>query len=177
MNRRSFLGMAAATLALGPTLGARPALANLPANRTLSLFEIHRRERLDIQYVVDGWYHPDALAQLDLLLRDRRTDEVLQMDTGLLDILWALGRATGSSEPIHIVSAYRSPTTNAARASVSGGVARNSYHMYGQAADIRLPGYRLSGLRNAAVSLNGGGVGFYPRSDFIHVDTGPIRTW
>lgn len=177
MNRRSFLGMAAATVALGPALGARPALASLPANRTISLFETHSLERLSIEYAVDGWYHPDALAQIDLLLRDWRNDEVFQMDTGLIDILWALQQAAGTGEPIHIISGYRSPQSNAARARVTGSVARNSYHMYGQAADIRVPGIQLAGLRQAAVGLNGGGVGYYPRSDFVHVDTGPVRTW
>lgn len=177
MQRRSFLTLLTSGAAALPFAGPTSALADLPGNRSLTLYEVHSRATVSVDYMVDGWYHPDALARLDHLMRDWRDQSVLQMDVGLYDILWAVQESCGHSEPIHIVSGYRSPASNAMRASQTRSVARNSYHIYGQAADIRLPGYSLRGLRNNAMALAAGGVGFYPGSDFVHVDTGPVRDW
>jgi uncharacterized protein YcbK (DUF882 family) len=152
-------------------------LALPAARRHLSLFDAHRQQSLSVEYWVEGWYNPDALAQLNFFMRDRRNDAVIEMDTGLIDILYALQQRTGTGEPLHLVSAYRSPETNAYLAARSRGVARNSYHLYGRAADIKLPGYDLYGLRQEAMSLEAGGVGYYPRSGFLHVDNGPVRDW
>ena len=99
------------------------------------------------------------------------------MDRKLLDILYQLQQIAGNREPLNVICAYRSPTTNASLASRNSRVARNSYHVTGQACDIRLPGYSVRGLRDHALALEAGGVGYYPRSGFIHVDTGPVRTW
>ena len=129
------------------------------------------------EYWRDGWYIPDALERFNHLMRDWRSQESTSIDPRLYDIIWSLQEITGSSEPIHIICGYRSPATNAMRAATNAGVARNSYHVTGQACDLRLPGYQLAGLRQHALGLGAGGVGYYPRSDFIHVDTGPVRSW
>lgn len=166
-------GAAAAVLCAVPT---KLVLAN-SGRRSVTLLETHRSEILDAEYWIDGWYNPDVLAQVNWLMRDWRTDEHRPMDPGLLDILHVLQRELGRGEPIHIISGYRSPSTNAMLVARNRGVARNSYHIRGQAADIRLPSASLRSLRNLAMDLQAGGVGYYPRSNFVHVDTGPVRDW
>lgn len=175
VDRRRLLktGAVAAIACVAPTALA---LADT-GRRSVTLLETRRSEVLTAEYWIDGWYNPDALAQINWLMRDWRTDEHRPMDPGLLDILHVLQRELGRGEPIHIISGYRSPTTNAILASRNRGVARNSYHIRGQAADIRLPSSNLRSLRNLAMDLQAGGVGYYPRSNFIHVDTGPVRDW
>ena len=127
--------------------------------------------------------HPDELKRADLEELDRHFDRnifpvltPIAIDPALFDILWALQRSAGG-KALHLLCGYRSPTTNAMMSQRSRGVARNSFHVAGRAADIRIPDYSLRGLRNAAVDLALGGVGYYPRSNFVHVDTGEIRTW
>ena len=160
------------------SIAAMPNLAFASgASRQISLFSTHRHEVLTAEYWRDGWYNPDVLSRIDYFLRDWRSQEFTQMDPALIDIIYYLHRVSGSEDPIHIVSAYRSPTTNAMLADRNRGVARNSYHMYGQACDVRLPGYDLAALRDAALDLEAGGVGYYARSEFVHVDTGPVRDW
>jgi uncharacterized protein YcbK (DUF882 family) len=110
-------------------------------------------------------------------LRDHRTGEAAQIDRRLLDLLHNLVTALNAAEPIQIISGFRSAQTNALLASASSGVARKSLHMQGKAVDIRIPGVRLAVLREAAMSLRGGGVGFYPQSRFVHVDVGRVRYW
>ena len=175
VDRRTLLkaGAAAAVLYAVPT---KLALANT-GRRSVTLLETHRHEILDAEYWIDGWYNPDVLAEINWLMRDWRTDEHRPMDPGLLDILHVLQRELGRGEPIHIISGYRSPSTNAMLVARNRGVARNSYHIRGQAADIRLPSASLRSLRNLAMDLQAGGVGYYPRSNFVHVDTGPVRDW
>ena len=176
LDRRQFLTCsvaAAATLSILPRTG--PAIP--PSHRSLSLYDPPSLTTLDIEYWVDGWYNPDAMAQISYFMRDRRNDHVIDMDPALIDILHAIWQRTGAASPIHIVSGYRSPATNAYLAATRRGVARNSYHMYGKAADIRLSDVSTYGLREIALSLRAGGVGYYPRSGFVHVDTGPIRSW
>jgi uncharacterized protein YcbK (DUF882 family) len=147
------------------------------SRRSILLHETHTLQTVNIEYWVDGWYNPDALYQLSVFLRDWRTDEIIDMDPGVIDIMAAVQQRLGADEPIHIVSAYRSPATNALLASRSSGVARNSYHVRGQAIDLRIPSRSLAGVRQTAEALEMGGVGYYPRSDFVHVDVGPVRTW
>lgn len=176
VGRRDFLALSAMAT-VGLCAIPRSGLALPSSRRALSLFDPHRQQSLSVQYWVDGWYDPDALAQLNFFMRDRRNDAVVEMDAGLMDILYAIQQRIGSAEPLHVKSAYRSPQTNAYLAARSGGVARNSYHMYGRACDIEMPGYHLAGLREVAMSLEAGGVGYYPRAGFIHVDNGPVRDW
>ena len=175
IDRRGFLTAGAAALA-SATLIPQSAFAT-PSRRTLHLYETHSFENASVTYWTDGWYNPDALHRLSIFLRDWRTDEVTEMDPRLLDAMALIQERLGSDEPINVICGYRSPTTNAVLASQRGGVARNSYHVRGQAADIRLPHRTLGALRQTAQALEMGGVGFYPRSGFVHIDTGPVRSW
>ena len=175
IDRRGFLTAGAAILASAVFI---PQSAFATANRrTLLLHETHSFETASVNYWIDGWYDPDALHRLSIFLRDWRTDEVAPIDPRLLDVMALLQERLGADEPIDVVCGYRSPTTNATLANQRGGVARNSYHVRGQAADIRLPHRPLAALRQVAAELAVGGVGYYPRSNFVHVDTGPVRTW
>lgn len=177
--RRGFLGLAAAGagLALGMLPGARLAQAAVPGARRLRFYSLHTGEQLSTVFWQDGRLVPDALAAIDYHLRDFRTGDVRPIDPGLLDLLHRLSSLMDYQEPIHVISGYRSPKTNAMLAKRSNRVAKNSYHLRGRAIDIRLPERGLGELRRAAQGLACGGVGYYPKSDFVHVDTGPVRTW
>ena len=174
-SRRRFVTALAAFAPLA--LPARAAFAAAPS-RALGLRHLHTGERLDVEYFAGGRYRPDALAAVDRLLRDFRSGEVAAIDPGLLDLLHALAAATGAQDrPFEVISGFRSPSTNEMLRHRSSGVASGSLHMRGQAIDIRVAGVPLAGLRDAALALRGGGVGFYPASDFVHVDTGRVRAW
>jgi uncharacterized protein YcbK (DUF882 family) len=179
LNRRQFLrrlAVAAPVLAFPDTLlaMAEPAMAS---SRELRFAHTHTGERLTVEYFTSGRYVPDALAAIDHHLRDFRTGEVIQIDRGLLDLLNRLAGATGSSKPFQVISGYRSPKTNQMLRSKSNGVAASSLHMKGMAIDIRLADVPLPKLRQAAMGLRRGGVGFYPGPNFVHVDTGRVRQW
>jgi uncharacterized protein YcbK (DUF882 family) len=175
-GRRRFLGFAAAGCVLGLS-GVRPAEAASAGARRLSLYSLNTDESLSTVFWENGHVVPDALAAIDFHLRDFRTGGVREIDPELLDLLYRLDGALGYGGPIHVISGYRSPETNAMLAKRSKGVAKNSFHVRGMAIDIRLPGRDLDDLRRAALRLGRGGVGFYPGSDFVHVDTGPVRSW
>ena len=145
--------------------------------RSLAFDNLHTGERLRTIYWADGQYLPDSLAEIDHLLRDFRTDETKGIAPDLLDLLCTITGRLGTSQPIQLISGYRSPATNAQLHARSSEVAKHSLHMDGMAADIRIPGHNLTQLRNAAMSLRAGGVGFYPHSDFVHVDVGQVRHW
>jgi uncharacterized protein YcbK (DUF882 family) len=145
--------------------------------RTLSLVNVNSSEMLTVTYWSDGAYRRDALDKLNYFLRDTRENAQTEMDPLLFDVLWNTTRIVGYGGSIEVLSAFRSPTTNAWLASVSRGVASDSQHMNGNAMDIRFPGVPVFKIRQAARALNMGGVGFYPRSGFVHLDTGPIRYW
>ncbi len=145
--------------------------------RSLSLVNFNTQEVLTVTYWSNGAYHRDALNQLNHFLRDSRDNAETEMDPLLFDVLWHTARIVGYGGSIEVLSAYRSPTSNAWLASVSRGVARDSQHMNGNAMDIRFPGVAVYQIRQAARSLQMGGVGFYPRSGFVHLDTGSVRYW
>ena len=148
--------------------------------RVLSFFNTHTGERLETAYCCGGEYQPDALEKVNFILRDFRANEIKPIDPRLLDLLHDLRGTLTTDQPLHIISGYRSPQTNAmlrARGGKETGVASGSLHMVGQAIDIRIPGIQLDHLRAAARSLKRGGVGFYPASNFVHVDTGRVRYW
>src|SRR6185437_3289416 len=128
-------------------------------------------------YWEDGRYVPEAMRHINWLLRDFRADLVHPIDPHLLDLLADLHGRLQTREPFQVISGYRSPQTNAMLASLGDGVAQNSLHLDGKAIDIRVPGRHLRYVRAAALSLRRGGVGYYPHSDFVHVDTGRVRTW
>jgi uncharacterized protein YcbK (DUF882 family) len=179
-NRRSFLGYGALATAAAMVPGRAQAAVSKRPERVLSFFHTHTGERLKIAYCCDGIYQPEALSQLNHLLRDFRVDQEKAIDPKLFDLLHELGGTLETDQPYHVISGYRSPETNAMlreRGGAHTGVASSSLHMVGKAIDIRLPGVRLDHLRSAAASLKLGGVGFYPSSNFVHVDTGRVRYW
>jgi len=145
--------------------------------RTLSFFHTHTQESLTVTFRRNGQYDEQALSRLNWFLRDWRMDKPAQMDPRLFDILWEVYRESGSSQPINIISAYRSPETNGALRRRSSGVAEHSQHMLGKAMDIRLPDVDTGRLRAIAMRMQYGGVGYYPSSAFVHVDTGNVRAW
>jgi uncharacterized protein YcbK (DUF882 family) len=147
------------------------------AVRSLSLAHLHTHERLDVDYWSAGDYVPDGLTAVNRVLRDWRTDEIRAIDPALLDLLNDLVVKTGTEVPFEVISGYRSPATNRMLRSRSSGVAGSSLHMAGKAIDIRLADVPLKRLRDTAIALRRGGVGYYPSSDFVHVDTGRFRTW
>jgi len=156
---------------------AAPTARDAPPARELSFHSIHTDETVTAVYRQDGRLLPEGLAQLDYILRDYRTGEVRPIAPALLDLVHELKQALDYRQPIGVISGYRSPATNAMLAARSKGVAKNSYHLRGMAVDIRMPGRRLAELRDAALRLRRGGVGYYPDSDFVHVDVGPVRSW
>jgi uncharacterized protein YcbK (DUF882 family) len=138
---------------------------------------MHTGESLATVYWVKGAYLPEVLEAVDYLFRDHRTDETIPIDPQLLDLLHALRQELECRYSFHIVSGYRSPATNAYLRRHRRGVAQRSLHIEGKAVDLRLPGYDSALLRRAAIELQAGGVGYYPRSDFVHLDVGRIRYW
>lgn len=150
---------------------------DLIGGRTLSFLNTHTSERLTVNYGGEGAYFPAALTQVNALLRDHHDGSLHPIDPRLLDVLYSILHLVGSKGTLHVVSGYRSPRTNAALRLVHEGVALHSYHMQGKAIDFWLPGCPLSDLHKAALSVRGGGVGYYPSSNFIHVDVGPVRQW
>jgi uncharacterized protein YcbK (DUF882 family) len=165
-----------ATLSVAAARGTQDAAAN-GDTRTLTLFHTHTRESLTVTYRRNGQYDDRALEQLNWLLRDWRRDEPTRMDPRLFDILWEVYRETGSDEPIHVLSAYRSPKTNAMLRRRSSRVAEHSQHMLGKAMDFHLPDVSVDRIRVIGMRLQSGGVGYYPSSSFVHLDVGSVRAW
>jgi len=158
--------------ALAGALTAPPRIA-----KSLNLFNTHTQETLEVVFCRDGIYDYSALGQLNVLLRDHRENETAMMDRGLFDQMWALQQRCGGDEVFEIISGYRTLTTNNKLRKNSSGVASESYHIKGRAIDIRLRGTKLKRLHSEALAMNAGGVGYYPGSDFIHLDTGLVRNW
>lgn len=146
--------------------------------RRLRMLNTHTLERVDVIYFEGGRYVPSSIEELNHLLRDHRTGEVFPMDPDVLDIAWGLARAVGrSGGEFEIISGYRSKETNDYLWRTGRKVAKNSLHCQGMAIDLRMPGVSLRRLRDAAVAMARGGVGYYPRPEFVHVDTGRVRRW
>jgi len=146
--------------------------------RRLRLYHTHTGERLDVVYWRDNAYVPNALQELDRFLRDHRTGDVHHFDPHLFDVLFDLTKSVGRPyAEIDIICGYRTPWSNEFLRSHTSGVAKRSLHMEAEAIDIRVPGVKTSTLRDAALSLGRGGVGYYAVSDFVHVDVGRVRRW
>jgi uncharacterized protein YcbK (DUF882 family) len=175
-RRRAALG-AALVLGLAAMLPLTLNRAASPEERRLSFFHTHTGESLDIVYARDGRYITPALDRINEFLSDFRTGDVTVVDPGLLDILYEVRESLRSDETLEVISAYRSPATNAMLRSQSTGVAQDSQHLLGKAIDVRLRGTATSRLRDAAIAIERGGVGYYPESDFVHIDTGRVRQW
>ena len=177
-RRRAFLTAGAAMLASPLLAGSQRALASASATRSLSFLHTHTGETLSLVYAQGSTYVAAALARVDWLLRDFRNGEVLPIDPQLLDQLHAVTALTGSKAPFEVISGYRSPATNEALRTRGGGrVATRSLHLEGRAIDVRLADVPLGDLRDAALSIKAGGVGFYAESRFVHLDTGRVRRW
>lgn len=173
--RRRFvrLGIAGAVALLAPT---RRAAAEFEA-RTLAFHNLHTGEFVRATYWAAGRYLREGLSQIDRLLRDHRTNAVHPIDRGLLALLGDLHGRLDTREHFEVISGYRSPATNATLVSTTSGVSPTSLHVVGMAIDIRVPGRPLRAVRDAAKTLRAGGVGYYPDSDFVHVDVGRVRYW
>lgn len=174
-RRRTLKFAAMALFAPALLLSRREAAAS--NRRALAFVHTHTGERLDIVYAEHGDYVPDALASIDRLLRDHRTGDIHAIDPALLDQLAALATSTGTRRPYEVICGYRCPATNAMLRERGHDVARASLHLSGQAIDLRLSDIPLATLRDAALSLAAGGVGYYPGSNFVHLDSGRIRRW
>jgi uncharacterized protein YcbK (DUF882 family) len=169
---------------VAPIAYAHAAFASDPARpgrsagaRSLSFLHTHTGERLSVDYFLDGRYQPDGLEQVNHLLRDFRNDEVHPIDPALLDTLFDLQRRAQKDTVFEVISGYRSPATNSLLRRTTEGVALHSMHLEGRAIDVRLERFDTATLARLARSLGRGGVGFYPASDFVHVDTGRVRHW
>lgn len=182
-NRREFLKaggllvMAAGFFASKPVLAAQLA-GTMP--RRLKFHNLHTGENIDITYHNGRNYDPVALQKLDWFFRDHRQNEAMEIDRKLYDFLYDLKTELDTDAAFHLISGYRSQKTNDMlrnRGGVSSGVAQKSQHTLGRAADIRIPGVKLEKLRDTAIALQKGGVGYYSRSNFVHVDTGRVRRW
>ncbi len=176
-SRRSVLklGLGAAFIIAAQPSWAR---APVPAEKRLCFDNLHTGERCTITFWAKGEYLWEGLREINHVLRDFRTGEVYPIDIKLLELLHALDGKLGGRSRFGVISGYRSPKTNAMLAAADGvGVAKNSLHMSGRAIDIRVQGLALPYLRQAAIDLRRGGVGYYPKSDFVHVDTGAVRVW
>jgi uncharacterized protein YcbK (DUF882 family) len=176
-QRRSFLK---ASLVLASASGlpmvGKASIAT-PAERKLNLYNTHTGESVSRVFWAEGQFVPDALQDINKVLRDHRNNAVAAIDPQLLLLLDQVNVKMGSSNTLHIISGYRSPQSNALLQETTTGVAKHSMHMDGKAIDIRMPGRNLADLRKAAMALRGGGVGYYPDSQFVHMDTGRLRSW
>lgn len=176
ISRRNFVeGM---MLVAGAALFPSAAFASM-SERRIAFRNIHNGERVDARYFGASGYDAEGLAEINHGLRDWRTGEVSAIDRSLMDLLVSLRERLDVSArtPFDLISGYRSPNTNAALHEKSGGVATKSQHMLGKATDVALPGTALEKLHLAARSAQGGGVGFYPKDGFVHIDTGRVRYW
>jgi len=175
-QKRTLLGLAlvglAATATVAPPRDVRAADA-----RQLSFYHTHTGLSLDVVYYQNGVYVESSLDEINRFLKDFRTGDIAEMDPGLLDILYDVRNELDSDGTYEVISAYRSPKTNEMLRGKSGGVARNSQHLLGNAIDVRLRGVPTEYLRDTALEMKRGGVGFYKQSDFVHMDTGRVRRW
>lgn len=148
-----------------------------PVARALAFRSLHTGESVEVAYRLDGRLVPEALREIHWVLRDHRTGEARAIDPRLLDLLARLRAALETDAPIEVISGYRAPATNAWLARTTRGVSRQSLHVRGMAIDLRVPGCELALVRQTALALGGGGVGYYPASGFVHLDVGRVRRW
>ncbi|OFW83449.1 MAG: hypothetical protein A2018_03095 [Alphaproteobacteria bacterium GWF2_58_20] len=178
MKQGSLFVASAAMLSAMPAFAAIPLpVRKPPVKRILSLYDEGRKNRIRIPYHDGENYLSDAMDDLAWFMRDHRTGEAHVIDPKLLDYMYLVHARSGSDEPLHVISGYRSKATNDRLRKTMDGVAKNSYHLLGRAVDFRLPDVKLSFVRKVALAIRGGGVGYYPSHHFIHIDSGPIRKW
>lgn len=186
INRRSFLAVGAATLGgvLVPSIVGNAASAATfkggmvqSGSRRLAFRNAHTGESFSGVYRVGNKYLPDAFKQINTVLRDFRTGDIYPMDPRVIDIIYSVQRMTGQSTPFEIISGYRSPKTNSMLRKTSSGVAKKSFHMQGRAIDLRMEGFSTTRIRDLAKGMKAGGVGYYAKSNFVHLDSGDVRSW
>ena len=170
------LGLVTAASSIFP-LKALAVSEKISSQKELFFYNVYTHEDLKTVYWKDGMFLPDALARINHIFRDIRTGKEREININLLDLLFEVKEQIKSNEPYHIISGYRTPKSNAILSKRKKGVAKNSLHMYGKAADISMPGYSLSGIRRVAMKMKAGGIGYYPRSKFLHIDVGEVRYW
>ena len=177
--RRQFfkLGIAAMVALLNPLPVWAASDNRLKQPKLLDFYNTHTNEKLQICYCRNGKYDHEALQKIDYILRDHRSNRIKTIDIRLLDLLHTIALQAKSQTPFHVISGYRSPETNTMLRKNGRAVASKSMHMLGKAIDIRLPAINTRRLRDIAVKTKGGGVGYYAKSDFIHVDVGRVRYW
>ncbi len=176
ISRRGFLKLGLLTAVAG-VIPQKTSAYVMSNSRSLSIYNLHTKEYFNSVYWYNGRYISESLKTINFLFRDHYNGRVRSINPDLLDLLYVLHKKLGSTEPFHLISGYRTESTNARLRRHDRNVARNSLHMFGMAADIRLPGCNLKILRRAAYKLKGGGVGYYPRRNFVHLDVGKIRYW
>jgi len=180
LTRRGFLTSIAGVAVTLATPGAIASAVPAPVtgrDRELSFYNTHTGEKLSATFWSDGKYLDDGVEEINWILRDHRAGIASPIDPKLLDLLHQLQTKVEHQGEFHIISGYRSPATNNMLNKQSSGVAKRSYHMLGKAIDVRLPGFDSSQLHKAAISLRGGGVGYYSSSNFVHLDVGRVRYW
>jgi uncharacterized protein YcbK (DUF882 family) len=175
-TRRSFLALCGAA-ALSMTPVAAEAAVRQPSVRTIAILNPHTGEAIKTSYWVKGEYVTDELEAVNYVLRDHWTNEVAEIDPKLLDTLYALQNRLETRNAFHVTSGYRSPETNDMLRRNGEPAAKHSLHMEGKAVDVRMPGRSVKYIHRAAMRLRAGGVGYYPRSNFVHLDVGPVRHW
>jgi uncharacterized protein YcbK (DUF882 family) len=176
LSRRKMIGLSVGATVSG-LLPPGIATAASAKHRAIAFHNLHTGESLSVVYWADGDYLAGPLSEINQVLRDFRTGEATAMDARLVDLLFLVRRAMRTQAPFEVISGYRSPRTNAALARKSSGVAKRSLHTLGMAADVRLPGRDLAELRRVGRTLRLGGVGYYPKSAFVHLDVGRVRFW
>jgi uncharacterized protein YcbK (DUF882 family) len=181
-QRRSFLkssALLASALSVPAVARAAPAakLADMPHERSLHLYNTHTGESLKSVFWAEGKFIPEAMNDINKLLRDHRNNKIAPIDPKLLFLLDQVASQVGAKQGVHIISGYRSPESNRMLNASTRGVARHSMHLDGKAIDVRIPGRDLAVLHKAALHAGGGGVGYYPDSQFVHMDTGRLRHW
>lgn len=174
-NSAVTMRIAIAAILVGLLLPVNP--AHSIGERTLSFYHTHTGESLEVTFSSGDEYVGTELVKVNVFLSDFRTGDKIEMDPALLDLIYDVRGTLGSNETYEVISAYRSPKTNEMLRSTSSGVASNSQHLFGKAIDVRLRGVKTSDLRDAAIELQRGGVGYYKESDFVHMDTGRVRRW
>jgi len=179
LDRRGFLRLLFWTGLI--SYSSKPAFAAIdyvvPQEKVLSLYNPSTKENFDGIYWRNGAYVADALNNINYLMRDVQTGAIKQIDKNLLDLIFAISIKLKPQKPFHVICGYRTAKTNALLVKRNKSAAKKSYHIKGQAVDIRLLGFRTSALRQAAYELEQGGIGYYPRRRFVHIDVGPVRYW
>lgn len=177
IHRRKWLALGGAAMGMAMLPGQAFATLSTPRPRILLLNNLNTGEQLKAEFFDGKNYIQEELVRLNHLFRDYRANKVKNIDPRLFDQIFRLQAMIGTRKPIQLISGYRSPRTNNELRERGSGVAKHSYHTLGQAMDFHIEGVQLANIRKAALKMRAGGVGYYPRSNFVHIDTGPVRNW